>query len=155
MPGAVLKLNSSRQMLPDEPTCLREPAISSPTSSLPRTFAIPMACGRLSCPWVITLCTQRVSHGPPMIRFASARCSPLASTQARLAATAGEFDRGVRSTVRSKPGQRRSTAVNRGHSETVESAAYGQQRSTAVTPGYPRGVNYGSEGWGFDSLRAR
>jgi hypothetical protein len=61
----------------------------------------------------------------------------------------------VRSSVRSKLCERRSTAVNRGHSETAEIAACGQQRSTAVTPGYPWGVNYGSEGWGFDSLRAR
>ena len=59
----------------------------------------------------------------------------------------------VRSSVRSKLCERRSTAVNRGHSETAEIAACGQQRSPAVTPGYPWGVNYGSEGWGFDSLQ--
>ena len=56
--------------------------------------------------------------------------------------------RAVRSSVRSKPCERRSTVVNRGHSEAAQLAACGHQRSTAVTP-------YGSEGWGFDSLRAR
>ena len=43
----------------------------------------------------------------------------------------------VRSSVRSKLCERRSTAVDRGHSVTAEIAACGQQRSTAVTPDTP------------------
>ena len=32
---------------------------------------------------------------------------------------------------------------------------FGPNRATSVTPGKRSGLNYGSEGWGFESLRAR